>query len=102
MCKICEIIYRQFNQKPGGSKGTWSHNAEAFKGNPKKKLNRHDNSGSHKEGLVTLTSTKIKEALHKVDRKPKNEKIKANELYKTTTTFSFLSQLQLSYQGVMS
>ena len=78
--KVCEIFYGSSSEKPGGSRGAWSHRAVHFKDNPGKKLTRHDESDSHGFALKSLTNLKIKEALEKPDESNK-EKSKANEFY---------------------
>ena len=80
LCKVCEVFYGSSSEKPGGSRGAWSHRAVNFKDNPGKKLTCHNESDSHSFALKSLTNLKIKEALEKPDESNK-EKSKANELY---------------------
>ena len=81
LCKICEVFYRESSAKPGGSTGTWSHNAVIFKDNLGKKLTRHDKSETHKDAMNSLTNLKIKDQFEKIDGPTNREKNKANELY---------------------
>ena len=80
LCKVCEVFYGSSSEKPGGSRGAWSHRAVHFKDNPGQKLTHHDESDSHGFALESLTNLKIKETLEKLD-KSNQEKSKANELY---------------------
>ena len=52
-----------------------------FKENPHKKLKQHDDSGSHKEAVVTITNLKIDWTLNKANQNTRDEKRQANELY---------------------
>ena len=46
LSKICEVFYGESSAKPGGSRGTWSHDAVIFKDNLGEKLTWHDRSES--------------------------------------------------------
>ena len=71
LCKVCEVFYGSSGEKPGGSRGAWSHRAVHFKDNPGKKLTRHDKSDSHGFALKSLTNLKTKETLEKPDESNK-------------------------------
>ena len=71
---IIKVTYAKFvryfiesSAKPGGSTGTWSHNAVIFKDNLGKKLTRHDKSETHKDAMNSLTNLKIKDQFEKID-----------------------------------
>ena len=34
LCKVCEVFYGSSSEKPGESRGAWSHRAVYFKDNP--------------------------------------------------------------------
>ena len=73
LCKVCEVFYGSSSEKPGGSRGAWSHRAVHFKDNPGKKVTCHDKSDSHGFALKSLTNLKIKETLEKLYGSNKDE-----------------------------
>ena len=44
-------------------------------------MKQHDDSGSHKEAVVTMTNLKIDWTLNKANQNTRDEKRQANELY---------------------
>ena len=79
MSKICVVFYGKSRVPTGRGRGAWSHNAVIFHGNAGKKLRHHAKSKAHTDAILTITSTRIDEALS--GPSGIQEKTNINEVY---------------------
>lgn len=83
LCKVCEVFYGDQLCPSGRGRGAWSHNAVLLKDNPKRRFQRHEKSKPHIDAILMKTSSKIEEAIGRVDKQTLKEKENTNELYIT-------------------